>query len=166
LYGWGHHPNKVWTGLGEFEKLLKRIIQWNFGRLRTVVLNISSFSQDVIDAAKNDREVTFTTFGRKTGKPYDVTIFVVTDGHRLFIVSGQGMARQWPQNLSARGDGVLHLVGLDVHVKSRQVTDPGETRMVSELYGGKYGPRFGPPQPGEPPRLSAQATFELIPAGS
>jgi hypothetical protein len=128
--------------------------------------NISNLSQDVIDAAKNEREVTFTTFGRKTGKPYDVTIFIVTDGRRLFILSGQGMARQWPQNLAARGNGVLHLGGLDVHVKSRHVIDPGETRFVSELYGGKYGPRFGPPQPGEPARRSEQATFELIPAGS
>ena len=59
------------------------------------MLSISSFSQDVIDAAKNQREVAFTTFGRRTGKPYDVTIFVVTDGQRIFIVSGQGMARQW-----------------------------------------------------------------------
>jgi hypothetical protein len=126
---------------------------------------VSTFSQDVIDAAKNEREVAFTTFGRKTGKPYGVTIFVVTDGHRLFIVSGQGMARQWPQNLAARGNGVRHFGPLDVHVKSRHVTDPGEIRMVSELYGSKYGPRFGPPQPGEPPRLSEQATFELIPAG-
>ena len=127
---------------------------------------MSTFNQVVIDAAKNEREVTFTTFGRKTGKPYDVTIFVVTDGHRLFIVSGQGMARQWPQNLTARGSGVLHLGSVDVPLKSRHVTDPGEIRMISELYGSKYGPRFGPPQPGEPPRLSEQATFELIPAGS
>lgn len=120
----------------------------------------------MIDAAKNEREVTFTTFGRKTGQPYDVTIFIVTDGHRLFILSGQGMTRQWPQNLAARGDGVLHLGGFDVHVKSRHVIDPGETRMISELYASKYGPRFGPSQPGEPPRVSEQATFELIPAGS
>jgi hypothetical protein len=127
---------------------------------------MSTFNQDVIDAAKNEREVTFTTFGRATGKPYEVTIFVVTDGHRLFILSGQGMARQWPQNLAARGDGILHLGGLDVHVKSRHVIDPRETRMVSELYGTKYGAEFGPPQPGEPPRLSEQATFELIAAGS
>ena len=129
-------------------------------------MNVSTFNQDVIKAAKNEREVTFTTVGRKTGKPHEVTIFVVTDGHRLFIVSGQGMARQWPQNLTARGGGVLHLGGLDVQVKSRHVIDPGETRMISELYGSKYGSRFGPPQPGEPPRLSEQATFELIPAGS
>ncbi|HEV3166017.1 MAG TPA: nitroreductase/quinone reductase family protein, partial [Isosphaeraceae bacterium] len=73
---------------------------------------MSTFSQDVIDAAKNEREVALTTFGRKTGKPYDVTIFIVTDGRRLFIVSGQGMARWWPQNLAARGDGILHLGGL------------------------------------------------------
>ena len=151
---------------GRIRKLLKGLLSGISGRLRTVAVSVSTFSQDVIDAAKNDREVTFTTFGRKTGKPYDVTIFVVTDGHRLFIVSGQGMARQWPQNLAARGDGVLQLGGLAVHVKSRHVIDPGETRMVSELYGSKYGPRFGPPQPGEPPRLSEQATFELIPAGS
>jgi hypothetical protein len=68
--------------------------------------------------------------------------------------------------LAARDDGLLHLGGLDVHVKSRHVIDPCETRTNSELYGSKYGPRFGPPQPGEPPRLSEQATFELIPAGS
>jgi deazaflavin-dependent oxidoreductase (nitroreductase family) len=136
------------------------------GLLRTVVHNISNLSQDVIDAAKTEREVTFTTFGRKTGQPYEVTIFIVTDGHRLFIVSGQGMARQWPQNLAARGDAVLHFGGFNVHVKSRHVIDPGETRMISGLYGSKYGPRFAPPQPGEPPRLSEQATFELIPAGS
>jgi hypothetical protein len=127
---------------------------------------MSTFSQEVIDAAKNEREVAFTTFGRKTGKPSDVTIFVVTDGHRLFIVSGQGMARQWPQNLEARGDGVLHLGGLDVKVKSRHVIDPGEIHMISELYGSKYGTRFGPPAPGEPRRLSEKATFELIPIGA
>jgi hypothetical protein len=75
------------------------------------------------------------------------------------------MARQWPQNLAARGDGVLHLGDLDIQVNSRQLIDPRETRAVAELYGSKYGPRFGAPPPGEPPRLSEQATFELIAAG-
>jgi hypothetical protein len=129
-------------------------------------VNVNKLNEDAIAAAKTEREVTFTTYGRKTGKPSDVTIFVVTDGSRLFILSGQGMARQWPQNLVAGGKGVLHLGGLDVNVKSRQVTQPAETRMISELYGSKYGPQFGPPKAGDPPRLSEQATFELIPAGS
>jgi deazaflavin-dependent oxidoreductase (nitroreductase family) len=127
---------------------------------------VNQFSQEVIAGANNEREVSFTTNGRKTGKPSDVTIFVVTDGKHLFILSGQGMARQWPQNLLARGEGVLHLGGQDVKVKARHVTGPDETRRIAELYGSKYGPNFGPPQPGESPKLSAQATFELIPAGS
>lgn len=129
-------------------------------------MQVGTFSQQVLETAAREREVTLTTYGRKTGKPSDVTIFVVTDGKRLFILSGQGMVRQWPQNLLARGEGVLHLGGLDVKVKARHVTDPAETRMVPELYGSKYGPNFGPPKPGEPPKLSEQATFELIPAGS
>ena len=127
---------------------------------------VSNFSQDVIDAAKNEREVTFTTYGRQTGKPSDVTIFVVTDSTRIFILSGQGMARQWPQNLAAGGEGVLHLGGQDVDITSRQVSDPAELLMISELYGSKYGSRFGPAQPGDPPRLRDQATFELLPAES
>ena len=127
---------------------------------------MNEFSQEVIAAANSDREVSFATNGRKTGKPSDVTIFVVTDGKHLYILSGQGMARQWPQNLEARGEGVLHLGGQDVKVKARHVTDPAETRRVSELYGSKYGPSFGPPPPGGPPKLSEQATFELIPTAS
>jgi deazaflavin-dependent oxidoreductase (nitroreductase family) len=125
---------------------------------------VSNFNQNVIDAAKNEREVTFTTYGRKTGKPYAVTIFVVTDGTRIFILSGQGMARQWPQNLAAGGEGVLHLGGQDVNITSRQVSDPAELLMISELYGSKYGSRFGPAEPGDPPRPRDQATFELLPA--
>jgi hypothetical protein len=126
---------------------------------------VSTFNQDVIGAAKNEREVVFTTFGRKSGEPSKVTIFIVTDGNRLFILSGQGLVRHWPQNLLARGEGVLHLGGDDVNVRSRHVTDPAETRKVAELYGTKYGPKFGPPKPGEPPKLSEQATFELLPTG-
>jgi hypothetical protein len=127
---------------------------------------VSNFSQAVIDAAKNEREVRFTTYGRQTGKSSDVTIFVVTDGTRMFILSGQGMSRHWPQNLAAGGKGVLHLGGQDISIRSRQVSDPAEILMVSELYGSKYGSRFGPAQPGDPPRLRDQATFELMPAGS
>jgi hypothetical protein len=127
---------------------------------------VGTFKQEVFDAAAREREVRLTTYGRETGKPSDVTIFVVTDGERLFILSGQGMVRQWPQNLQARGEGVLHLGALDVKVKALHVTDPAATRMVSELYGSKYGPSFGPPKPGDPPKLGEQATFELIPAGS
>jgi deazaflavin-dependent oxidoreductase (nitroreductase family) len=128
--------------------------------------NVNAFSQEVIDAAKREREVTFTTYGRKTGQPSIVTIFVVTHGDRLFIKSGQGMVRQWPQNLVARGEGVLHLGNTEVKVKPRHVTDPAEARMASELYESKYGSKFKGSQPDEALTPGEQATFELIPSGS
>ena len=126
---------------------------------------MGAFSHDVIDAAAGEREITFTTYGRKTGKPSDVTILVVTDGERLFILSGQGMARHWPQNLVARGEGILHLGGIDVKVKSRHVTDPVEARTIFELYGTKYGTVVGL-RWSKSSRPSEEATFELIPAAS
>jgi deazaflavin-dependent oxidoreductase (nitroreductase family) len=126
--------------------------------------NVSDFSNEVIDAAAGEQEVTLTTYGRQTGKPSDVTILIVTDGQRLFILSGQGMVRHWPQNLVARGEGVLHLKGLDVDVKARHVTDPAEARRIFDLYPIKYGGRIPPQKPEDPPRASEQATFELVPA--
>lgn len=125
---------------------------------------VSDFSKDVIDAAASEQEVTLTTYGRHTGKSSDVTILIVTDGQRLFILSGQGMVRHWPQNLVARGKGVLHLRGLDVDVKARHVSDPAEARRIFDFYPIKYGGRIAPQKSEDPPRASEQATFELVPA--
>lgn len=148
------------------DELLWAMPRWNRRGSWPIGVRVGAFSHDVIDAAAREQEVTFTTYGRQTGKPSDVTILVVTDGERLFILSGQGMARHWPQNLVARGEGILHLGGIDVKVKSRHVTDPAEARTIFELYGTKYGTRFAPPKPADSPRPSEQATFELIPAAS
>ena len=127
---------------------------------------VGSSSQDVVEVAAREREVTLTTYGRKTGKPSDVTIWIVTDGDRMFIRSGQGMVRQWPQNLLARGEGVLRLGNMEVKVKPRRVTDPAEARASSALYAKKYGSFVKASKPDEPLTLGEQASFELIPAAS
>jgi deazaflavin-dependent oxidoreductase (nitroreductase family) len=126
-------------------------------------VNVSTL-KNVIDAAAGEREVKLTTYGRKSGKPSDVTIWIVTDGNRLFIRSGQGMVRQWPQNLVARGEGLLHLGDLEVKVKPRRVTDPAEARASSALYTNKYGQAVKASKSDEPLTLGEQASFELIPA--
>ena len=74
---------------------------------------MDQFTDDVLAAAAREKEVVLTTQGRKTGKPRRVTIWLVTDGRRLFVRSGQGLKRQWPQNLlaldlpAAKFDGVF-----------------------------------------------------------
>lgn len=126
---------------------------------------MNSFSPEVLKAAAHEREVTLTTHGRKSGKEYRVTIWIVTDGQRLFIRSGEGLKRHWPQNLLARGEGELQLGMVRVKVKPRLITDPAEARATSALYKKKYGPFVKASKPNQPLTPGEQATFELIPAG-
>ncbi|TAN32180.1 DUF2255 family protein [bacterium] len=122
-----------------------------------------SFKQDVLEAAAREREVVLTTVGRQSGKPKHVTIWVSTDGRRIFIRSGAGPGRHWPQNLLARGEGVLLMGGKAVRFKPRHVTDPDEARLVSQLARKKYGSYVEPSTPSEPLTPGEQATFELLP---
>ncbi len=124
---------------------------------------MGAFTHDVIAAALREREVTLTNLGRKSGKPNRVTIWVATDGKRIFIRSGEGLGRQWPQNMLAQGEGELHVGKLRVRFKPRQITEPAEARSVSQLYRDKYGPYVIPSKPTEPLTPGEVATFELIP---
>ena len=134
-------------------------------RPRTIDLDMANFTDDVLAAAAKEREVTLTTIGRKSGKPHDVTIWLTTDGKRLYIRSGQGLGRQWPQNFLARGEAVLHLEKQAVKVKPQLVTDPSHARETSTLYAKKYGSTVKASKPDQPLTPGEQATFELIPAG-
>jgi deazaflavin-dependent oxidoreductase (nitroreductase family) len=131
----------------------------------TIDLDMPNFTDDVLKAAAQEREVTLTTIGRKSGKPHNVTIWLTTDGKRLFIRSGQGLGRQWPQNFLARGEAVLHLGKQAVKVKPQLVTDPSHARETSTLYAKKYGSTVKASKPDQPLTPGEQATFELIPAG-
>jgi hypothetical protein len=125
---------------------------------------VKQFPSDVLEAVANEREVRLTTYGRKTGKESSVTIWIVTDGHKVFIRSGRGLARHWPKNLLERPEGTLHLDGKVVRFTSRHVTDSEEARRSSKLYGPKYGSSVKPSKEGDPLTPGEQAAFELIPA--
>lgn len=125
---------------------------------------MAAFSSDVLEAAGKQREVTLTVRGRKSGKPRRVTIWISTDGKHLYVRSGAGMRRDWPQNLLARGEGELEVGGRKVEVRARHITEPGEARAVSELHRAKYGSYVKPSRPPEPLTTGEQASFELLPA--
>ncbi len=125
---------------------------------------MAGFTPKVLEAAARQREVTLTTKGRKSGKPRHVTIWLATDGRRIYIRSGQGLVRHWPQNLMARGEGELRLGEQDVKFKPRHITDAAEARSVSELYRKKYGSFVKPSKPTEPLTQGELASFELLPA--
>jgi deazaflavin-dependent oxidoreductase (nitroreductase family) len=124
---------------------------------------MKQFPKDVLDLVANEKEVRLTTHGRKTGKESSVTIWVVTDGDKVYIRSGQGLKRHWPKNLLARPEGTLQLDGKVVQFKSRHITDPTEARQSSKLYGPKYGPTVKPSNESDPLTPGEQAAFELTP---
>ena len=124
---------------------------------------MGAFTKELIAAAAKEREVTLETQGRTSGKPRRVTIWISTDGTHLYIRSGEGMTRDWPQNFVARGEATLLIGGKSVQVKPRHVTDPDEARTTSRLAREKYGPYVKPSKPGEPLTKGEQAVFELLP---
>ena len=125
---------------------------------------MTGFEPWVFDAAGREREVRLTTIGRRTGKPRRVTIWISTDGEHIYVRSGEGLSRDWPQNFLARGEATLLLGGKSIQVKPRHVADVDEARATSHLVRKKYGDYVKPSRPGEPPTKGEQATFELIPA--
>lgn len=122
-----------------------------------------AFDDEVLGAAAREGEAVLTTRGRRSGKPRRVTIWIATDGGRIFIRSGGGLGRDWPQNLTANGEATLRLGALSVGVRATHLTDPTEARRVSHLYGEKYGSYVKPSQADEPLTKGEGATFELTP---
>lgn len=126
---------------------------------------MSKFSPAILAAAASQREVQLTTRGRVTGRPSRVTIWISPgDDGKLYIRSGAGLGRHWPQNFMARNEGTLHLAGHEeVPVRVRHVTDPAEARRVSLHVRQKYGEAVQQSTAGEPLTPGEEASFELLP---
>ncbi len=124
---------------------------------------MAAWDQTTLDAAAREREVELTTYGRTTGKPTRVILWIWGDGERLYLRSGGGMGRDWPQNILANGRGILHLAGRDIPVRARHVTDEAEARAGAAMVNRKYETANTPSAAGEPLTAAEQATFELTP---
>jgi hypothetical protein len=125
---------------------------------------MAGFDASVTSAVQTEREVELTTYGRNTGNPSRRILWAYGDDERVFIRSGQGLGRDWPQNLLANGRGVLHVGGIDVPVRAVHVGDIAAARQAGALGRAKYGQTFSISADGEEPTLGEQATFELLPA--
>jgi len=125
---------------------------------------MADFSPEALAAAAREREVQLVTTGRKSGERRLVVIWLTIDGRRLFIRSGGGLTRHWPQNLLAGGPAALKLSSLEIPVRARHVTDSSEARAISGYVARKYGASVRRSSEGEPLTPGEQATFELLPA--
>lgn len=125
---------------------------------------MATFDPAIINGVTREREVELTTYGRKSGNESRRILWAYTDGERVFIRSGGGLGRDWPQNVLANGRGILHVAGKDVPVTARHVTNLEDARRAGELARAKYGDTVQVTSGVEEPTLGELATFELLPA--
>ena len=125
---------------------------------------MAAWDRETFDLAMREVEVDLTTWGRKSGQPNRKTIWIWGEGGRLYVRSGYGMGRDWPQNLLASGKAILHLAGRDIPVQARHVTELTEARACSGMVIAKYPQTTNRPGTGDEPTPGELATFEITPA--
>jgi len=85
-----------------------------------------------------DRQtLSLTHYGRKTGRPYEVTIWYLVDDDRLYLVSSNA-ARNWVRNVKARPAISLRVGDEVFNGNVRAVTDTKEREKVNGLVERKY----------------------------
>ena len=78
-----------------------------------------------------------THYGRKTGRPYEVTIWYMVDDDRLYLASANA-ARNWVRNVKVRPAVSLRIGDEVFNGNVRAITDPQEREKVSGLVERKY----------------------------
>jgi deazaflavin-dependent oxidoreductase (nitroreductase family) len=73
-----------------------------------------------------------THYGRKSGQPYEVTIWFLIDGEAVYLVTGD-RRRQWVRNVLAHPAVQLRVRDETFAGKATPVTEPAEMTRVVEL---------------------------------
>jgi len=86
-----------------------------------------------------------THYGRKSGKPYEVKIWFVVDGDKVFIGTAN-VERQWVRNLQTNPRIKLSVGGEKFEAEARFLDDPAERDRALAAVWRKYwmySPVFG-----------------------
>jgi len=81
--------------------------------------------------------VTLTHYGRKSGKPYDVTIWFVVDGDKVYIGTAN-VNRQWVRNVQKTPQVKLSIGVETFGGKARFLTDRAEHERAMASIRRKY----------------------------
>ncbi|MGA8309594.1 MAG: nitroreductase family deazaflavin-dependent oxidoreductase [Terriglobales bacterium] len=78
-----------------------------------------------------------THYGRKSGKPYEVKIWFVVDGDKVFIGTAN-VAHQWVKNVQKNPRIKLLVGGEMFDAEARFLADPAERDRALAAVGRKY----------------------------
>jgi deazaflavin-dependent oxidoreductase (nitroreductase family) len=78
-----------------------------------------------------------THHGRTSGRAYEVTIWFLPDGQRIYLTT-MNMQRNWPRNVQANPRVTLTIDGERLTGTARVVSDASEMGRVVDLLKRKY----------------------------
>ena len=81
--------------------------------------------------------LSLTHYGRKSGRPYEVTIWYLVDKDGLYLISANA-ARSWVRNVKARPAISLRVGNEVFNGNVRAITDKNERDKVNDLTMSKY----------------------------
>ncbi|HYL60366.1 MAG TPA: nitroreductase family deazaflavin-dependent oxidoreductase [Candidatus Acidoferrales bacterium] len=88
-------------------------------------------------AVANRQTLRLTHYGRKSGRPYEVVIWYLVDGDRLYLVTANAN-RNWVRNVRLR-PGVSMRIGDEIfNGDVRPIVDQQEREKVNRLVERKY----------------------------
>ena len=78
-----------------------------------------------------------THYGRKSGKPYDVIIWFVVEGQRMFLGTAN-KSRNWVRNVMVKPEVTIKAGSETFPATVSEITDPTERDHVMSLVQRKY----------------------------
>jgi deazaflavin-dependent oxidoreductase (nitroreductase family) len=75
--------------------------------------------------------------GRRSGKPYEVTIWFMVEGDVVYLVTAN-RERQWVRNVAANPTVVLRVGDATFSGRAEPITAPAVTDHVADLMAAKY----------------------------
>jgi deazaflavin-dependent oxidoreductase (nitroreductase family) len=81
--------------------------------------------------------VRLTHYGRRSGKPFQVTIWFVLRGDKVYIGTAK-VNRQWVRNVQKTPQVKLSIGGEDFEGTARFLSDPAEIKRAQSFVAGKY----------------------------
>ena len=85
----------------------------------------------------NKQTLKLTHYGRKSGKPYEVTIWFIADGGKIYLSTGN-VNRQWVHNVKRTPNVRLSVGGEMFDGEARFLTDAREHDRVMAMVKRKY----------------------------
>jgi len=98
---------------------------------------MASKSFERLRQAGDRQTLRLTHYGRKTGRPYEVTIWYLVDDDRLYLAAANS-ARNWVRNVKLRPAVSLRVGDEVFNGNVRAVTDTQEREKVNRLVERKY----------------------------